>query len=149
MTEIQLWYVGCINMLHYFLDLDWWCTVYVGFCPIYGHFCPISRDKIDESFLGFFNLTLVLLDIYSTTGCPCYLINCFKLEKSCLKIHFHFLQFSKKAEKAIFWSKIQKSTLEKWMKQLRNVYEQNERIVYEKKCILLQKIAFSTFFENC
>ena len=38
----------------------------VGFCPIYGHFCPISRDKIDESFLGFFNLTLVLLDIYST-----------------------------------------------------------------------------------
>ena len=31
-----------------------------------------------------------------------YLVNWLKLEKSCLKIHFHFLQFTKKAEKAIF-----------------------------------------------
>ena len=42
----------------------------VGFCPIYGHFCPTFRDKIDESFLRFFKLTLVLLVIYSITGCP-------------------------------------------------------------------------------
>ena len=35
-----------------------------------------------------------------------YLVNCLKLEKSGFKIHFHFLQFTKKAQKAIFWSRI-------------------------------------------
>ena len=35
----------------------------VGFCPKYGHFCPTFRDKIDESFLRFFSLTLILLDL--------------------------------------------------------------------------------------
>ena len=34
----------------------------VGFYRKYGHFCPAFRDKIDESFLRFFSLTLVLLD---------------------------------------------------------------------------------------
>ena len=33
-----------------------------------------------------------------------YLVDCLKLEKSCLEFHFHFLQFKKKAQKAIFWS---------------------------------------------
>ena len=33
-----------------------------GFYPEYGHFCPAFGDKIDESFLRFFSLTLVLLD---------------------------------------------------------------------------------------
>ena len=28
------------------------------------------------------------------------------MEKSCWKFHFHFLQFTKKAQKAIIWSKI-------------------------------------------
>ena len=28
------------------------------------------------------------------------------MEKSCLKIHFHFLQFTKKTQKVIFWSRI-------------------------------------------
>ena len=29
----------------------------------YGHFCPAFRDEIDESFLRFFSLTLILLDL--------------------------------------------------------------------------------------
>ena len=29
------------------------------------------------------------------------------MEKSCYKFHIHFLQFTKKAQKAIFWSRIQ------------------------------------------
>ena len=37
----------------------------VGFSPKHGHFCPTFRDKIDESFWKFSNLTLVLLDFYS------------------------------------------------------------------------------------
>ena len=39
--------------------------VSVGFYPKNCHFCPTFRDKIDESFLRFFSLTLVLLDIFS------------------------------------------------------------------------------------
>ena len=35
----------------------------VGFYSKCGHFCPAFRDIIDESFLRFFNLTLVLLDL--------------------------------------------------------------------------------------
>ena len=35
-----------------------------------------------------------------------YLVKSLKLEKSGLKIHYHFLQFTKKAEKAILWSRI-------------------------------------------
>ena len=38
----------------------------VGVYRKHGHFCPTFRDKIDESFLRFFSLTLVLLNIYST-----------------------------------------------------------------------------------
>ena len=34
----------------------------VGFYPKNCHFCPTFRDKIDESFLRFFSLTLILLD---------------------------------------------------------------------------------------
>ena len=36
----------------------------VRFYPKYGHFCPTFRDKIDESFLRFFSLTLILLDYF-------------------------------------------------------------------------------------
>ena len=50
------------------------------------------------------------------------LINCLKLEKSCLKVHFHFLQFSKKAEKAIFWSEIQ-TCLKTMLASLENISE--------------------------
>ena len=38
----------------------------VGFYTKYDHFCPAFRDKIDESFLSFFSLTLILLNIYFT-----------------------------------------------------------------------------------
>ena len=34
----------------------------VGFYSKYGHFCPAFRDKIDESFLRFFSLSLVLVN---------------------------------------------------------------------------------------
>ena len=33
-----------------------------GFYQKYGHFWPAFHNKIDESFLKFFSLTLVLLD---------------------------------------------------------------------------------------
>ena len=38
----------------------------VRFNSKYDHFCPAFRDKIDESFLKFFNQTLVLLNLNST-----------------------------------------------------------------------------------
>ena len=41
----------------------------VGFYSKYGHFCPAFRDIIDESFLRFFNLTLILLNIKSPGRC--------------------------------------------------------------------------------
>ena len=34
----------------------------VGFYQKYCHFCPTFHDEIDESFLRFFSLTLLLLD---------------------------------------------------------------------------------------
>ena len=35
----------------------------VGFYPKYCRFWPTFRDEIDESFLRFFSLTLILLDL--------------------------------------------------------------------------------------
>ena len=39
-----------------------WMVHSVGFYHKYSHFCPTFRDEIDESFLRFFSLTLILLD---------------------------------------------------------------------------------------
>ena len=36
----------------------------VRFYPKYCHFCPTFRDKIDVSFLRFFSLILILLDLF-------------------------------------------------------------------------------------
>ena len=59
-------------------------------------FCELQTMKMEFS-ATFLQLSYVVI----------YLSNYLNLEKSCLKIHFHFLQFTKKAEKAIFWSEIQ------------------------------------------
>ena len=48
-----------------------------------------------------FSATLLQLSYVVT-----YSVNCLKLEKSCLKIPFSILQFTKKAQKAIFWSEL-------------------------------------------
>ena len=59
-------------------------------------FCELQTMKMEFS-ATFLQLSYVVI----------YLVNYLNLEKSCLKIHFHFLQLTKKAEKAIFWSEIQ------------------------------------------
>ena len=57
-----------------------------------------------------------------------YLVNCLKLEKSCWKIHFQFCSSQKKAQKAIFWSKI--------------------HIFFCKRCSLRSQ-TFWTVFQTC
>ena len=68
------------------------------FCSIKLLFKPfLWTAKRPMEFLGnFFQKFYVVI----------YLVNCLKLEKSGFKIHFHFLQFTKKAQKAILWSRI-------------------------------------------
>ena len=67
--------IGLLSLFHYQIHAQikeiplTQMTHSVGFYPKYCHFCPAFRDKIDESFLRFLNLTLVLLDLNSTTRC--------------------------------------------------------------------------------
>ena len=67
--------IGLLSLFHYQIHAQikeiplTQMTHSVGFYPKYCHFCPAFRDKIDESFLRFLNLTLVLLDLSSCTRC--------------------------------------------------------------------------------
>ena len=84
----------CSAVVSWFL-LSWWC-IFLCMQKIM-HILLYYRvsQQVWNRLIAMFWYSVVI-----------YLVNCLKLEKSCLNIHFHFLQFSKKAQKAIFWSKI-------------------------------------------
>ena len=54
-----------VNCIHFPPFFPYSAFHSVGFYRKYGHFCPAFHDKIDESFLRFFSLTLILLKINS------------------------------------------------------------------------------------